>query len=153
MKLISHRGLMQGPNAQLENDPKQIQSVLGQGIDVEVDVWYLHHQWYLGHDAATHNIGFEFLKQDGLWIHAKNFEAADRLIQLSRFGHSHNFFWHEEDERTLTSFGFWWTYPERALGTNSVAVVPERYLPLNEFDQIRNWNCFGVCTDWVSLLK
>lgn len=153
MKLISHRGLLDGPDPLLENHPDQIRKVLDQQLDVEVDVWLTDKGWFLGHDAPQYSVGHGFLNLPGLWIHAKNFDAAHRLLQLSKFGNNFNFFWHESDERTLTSSGHWWTYPNKALNTTSVAVMPEVHVNLTEFRSILTWNCYGVCTDWISLLR
>lgn len=153
MKLIAHRGLLNGPNTELENHPAQITSVLDQGLDVEIDVWYVDNAWWLGHDNPTHEVGFLFLSNPQMWIHAKNFEAADQLISLSRAGHSHNFFWHDKDDRTLTSWGFWWTYPNKQLSCNSVAVMPEWHVDEKNFKTILDWNCHAVCTDWISRLR
>jgi len=153
MKLIAHRGLVNGPDSQLENHPAQIANVLDQALDAEIDVWFKDSVWWLGHDNPTHEISFSFLSHPQLWIHAKNFEAADQLITLSRQGHSHNFFWHDKDDRTLTSWGFWWTYPGRELSKNSVAVMPEWHTPKEEFHSLLSLDCHAVCTDWINLLK
>lgn len=153
MKLIAHRALTHGPDHKLENHPDQIRKCLGSHLDVEVDVWYQDNNWILGHDAPQYAVNHAFISLPGLWIHAKNFDAAHRLLQLSKFGHNHNFFWHESDERCLTSSGFWWTYPGKALNTLSIAVMPEQHVPLPEFKSILTWNCYGVCTDWIHLLQ
>ena len=38
MILISHRGNINGPNPEMENNPEYIQKALDLGYDVEVDV-------------------------------------------------------------------------------------------------------------------
>lgn len=153
MKLIAHRGLVDGPNPELENHPRNIVDVINSGVDVEVDVWLTQDAWYVGHDCATYKVDFNFLSLPQMWIHAKNFEAADQLIQLSRAGHKHNFFWHDQDHRTLTSWGFWWTYPNCELGVNSVSVMPEWHVSEHDFKSLMSLNCHGICTDWVNRLR
>ena len=153
MKLIAHRGLVEGANADLENDPAHLGQVLASGLDAEVDVWYQDKTWWLGHDAPSHQVDLVFLNNPQLWLHAKNFDAANELISLSRVGYNHNFFWHENDQRTLTSWGFWWTYPNEQLGRNSVAVMPEWHTPLQDLSKLLSWNCHGICSDWISKLK
>ena len=39
MIYISHRGNINGPNPQMENDPRYIENTLGKGYNVEVDVF------------------------------------------------------------------------------------------------------------------
>jgi hypothetical protein len=153
MLLIAHRALMDGPNPELENHPDQIRKVLDQNIHVEIDVWLNDSGWWLGHDQPQYLIGHGFLSLPGMWIHAKNFEAAHRLLQLTRFGHDLNFFWHENDQRTLTSSGYWWTYPGQQLDTTSVAVMPEMHVGVDNIRSVLSWNCYGVCSDWISRLK
>jgi len=142
MKLIAHRGLIYGPNGQLENNPSQIESVLKQGFDVEVDVWYQQGQWFLGHDRPTYMVDFDFLKQPGLWIHAKNLDALYALGSTIL-----NYFWHQKDDFTLTSEGFIWTYPNMPLTAHSICVMPE--WEDIEFKNLPEY-CYGICSDYVS---
>lgn len=146
MKLIAHRGLINGPNKELENRSSQINLLLSQGIDCEVDVRYIDNRWYLGHDTPDYEVEYDFLTQPGLWIHAKNLEALYVLGNDNRL----NFFWHQEDDYTLTSYGYIWTYPGKLLTSNSIAVMPEWTDP--NLPNVKTLNCFGVCTDFVEKL-
>ena len=146
MILIAHRGLTEGPNKDLENKPEQIKKSLKEGFDCEVDVWWQDYRWFLGHDAPTYEVDYEFLRQSGLWIHAKNVNAlyvlgADPTL---------NYFWHQNDDFTLTSQGDIWTYPGKDLTQNSVQVLPEWNDPaLENID----FNCLGICSDYVSRIR
>ena len=57
MKLISHRGNINGPNKEQENHPDYITSALKQGYDVEVDVWLIDGNIVLGHDEPQYDLG------------------------------------------------------------------------------------------------
>jgi hypothetical protein len=142
MRLIAHRGLIYGPNSQLENNPTVIQKTLALGYDVEVDVRYVKGEWFLGHDEAMHKVDFEFLEQPGMWIHAKNVDALYKLIPTNL-----NFFWHQNDDFTLTSSLHIWTYPGKDLTADSICVLPEHVDPL--FADLPK-HCFGICSDYVS---
>jgi hypothetical protein len=152
MLLIAHRALVNGPDKQLENHPHQIQQCLSSQLDVEIDVWLQDNKWYLGHDKPTYETNLSFLLTPGLWIHAKNTSASFELLSLVRQGHLMNFFWHENDQRTLTSQGFWWTFPGQQLGPLSVAVMPEWHTP-----DVPAWaskqSCYGICSDFVGSIK
>lgn len=153
MRLIAHRGLVDGPNPGLENTPESILRCLQQGLDVEVDIWYHAAEWKLGHDAPVAAVTDEFLTQPNLWIHAKNTEACQALSKLHR-QHPHlNFFWHENDARVLTSQGFWWTNPRENLLPNSVAVMPEWYTSLEQLRRCQDWNIYAVCSDYINLIQ
>ena len=43
MRLIAHRGNLNGPNPLVENDPQRITYCIDEGYDVEIDVRYDHH--------------------------------------------------------------------------------------------------------------
>lgn len=144
MKLIAHRGNIHGPSGD-ENDPLLINKVLALGYDCEIDVWYLNGEFWLGHDKRTDLVGPAFLKQPGLWCHAKNAEAA---FELKKLGVRH-FFWHDQDDRVLTSSGYFWTFPGKELDENSIAVMPELVQDIKTLPK----NIYGVCSDYVSLLK
>lgn len=153
MRFIAHRGLTTGPNPATENHPDQIKQCLDNNFDVEIDVRYVNGEWFLGHDMPQYITSLEFLHQDNLWIHCKNFEAAFQLLDLTKRGWNFNFFSHDKDDRTLTSHGFWWTNPSMELGPLSVAVMPEWFVEIDKLSTIKNWNCYGVCSDWIEKIR
>ncbi|MEY4342356.1 MAG: Synechococcus phage, partial [Pseudomonadota bacterium] len=54
-----------------------------------------------------------------------------------------NSFWHQEDDFTITSSGYIWTYPNKSITSQSIIV------DLNKNWKTKNYNCFGVCVDFV----
>ena len=150
MKIIAHRGLINGPDADLENDPVHIQQLMHAGWHVETDVRHEHNTWYLGHDHAQHKVDLEFLLQSNLWIHVKDVTSAHILAHIWKESKRLNFFWHESDARVLTSQGYWWTQPGHELTHMSVAVLPE--LHMTDIT-VGLPPCYGVCTDWGHKLK
>ena len=141
MKIICHRGNLSGPNPEKENQPEYIDIAIKSGFDTEVDIWSSYGVLYLGHDTPQYKIDIEWLteRKDKLWIHCKNLEAVDFLLDMCMDFH---LFWHQNDDLTLTSFNYRWTYPGKKLGKKSIAVIPEL-----ETD----WNfseAYAVCTDF-----
>jgi hypothetical protein len=51
-------------------------------------------------------------------------------------------FWHQEDDVTLTSWGFLWSFPDEQLTDKSICVMPETI--------DKSIDCYGVCTDFVT---
>lgn len=141
MKLISHRGNVNGPNI-LENNPNYIDNTLEIGYDVEIDIWLIDNQIYLGHDKPTYKIKMDWLinRINMLWIHCKNTEILELLNECQ---YKFNYFWHENDTVTLTSHGFMWAYPGKQSIKNSIAVLPEIYN-----DDVSG--CYGICSDYIS---
>jgi hypothetical protein len=134
MIIISHRGNLNGPGASQENNPLYIQQAINVGFDVEIDVWFIDGSFFLGHDAPVYKIELDFLKQNGLWCHAKNLDALEQMIKSSNI----HCFWHETDKFTLTSESVIWTYPGQQTGRHSVIVTND---PVDS-------NIYGVCTDY-----
>jgi hypothetical protein len=145
MIYIAHRGLMDGPSKELENRPDQIKKALNLGYDCEIDVRYIDGEWFLGHDNPDYPIDFNFLQQDRLWLHAKNLDALYVLGADPKL----NFFWHQEDDFTLTSQGYIWTYPNKPLTKNSICVMPEWN---NDISKNFKPDCYGICSDWVDII-
>lgn len=139
MIIISHRGNIDGPNKDFENNPIYIEKCNKMGFDVEVDVWLKNNKFYLGHDEPQYEINFEFLKNSNLWCHAKNKDALRSMVKEKEI----NCFWHQNDDYTLTSKGFIWVYPSIELINNSVAVMPE--IASYEIDDLKK--CYAICTD------
>ena len=145
MRLISHRGNINGPNPKMENEPKYIANAISQGYEVEVDIWFIDNVLYLGHDKPQHSVDFRWFRDriTKLWIHCKNIEA---VVFFKECGYDINYFWHEEDTLTLTSQNHLWAYPGKQPIKNSIAVMPE----INN-DNISQ--CSGICSDFIKNYK
>ena len=142
MRLISHRGNIDGRNPQKENSPQYI-LIAAKEYDVEVDVWWDNGYW-LGHDKPTYQTTKQFLKNPKFWCHAKNIQALYNLINDG----IHCFF-HNADEAVLTSMGYIWTYPCQELTEKSICVLPEKNW---DYWNKRTFDPFGVCTDHLTKL-
>lgn len=142
MLRISHRGNLTGPNKEQENQPEYVLKALRAGFDVEIDVWLVGDDLFLGHDHPDHKIDLRFLYHGNFWCHAKNVDVLAFLAQ-----NGFHCFWHQEDDVTLTSRGYLWTYPGKPLtGHKSIAVMPER---VPGWDVSKAW---GICSDHVGEL-
>ncbi len=153
MHWISHRGNLDGPNPERENHLDYIQEALDAGFEVEVDVWFKDNQFYLGHDGPQYPVSNEWdliRNNRNLWCHAKNIGALVEMCKLNENivdpDQHFNYFWHENDAVTLTSRGFFWTFPGQQLTQYSICVMPKTILPV--------WGrAAGVCSDIISKLK
>ena len=143
MKLISHRGNINGPNTDKENHPSYINLALKDGYHVEIDVWYIDNRILLGHDYGQHQVTIDFLKNKHLWCHAKNLEALEFMLEQDI-----HCFWHQEDDYTLTSKGIPWVYPGKKVSKNSIWVLPEK----TNYKYIK-LDCLGICSDNISHYK
>lgn len=148
MILISHRGNIDGKKPHLENTPDYIDEAISLGYDVEIDVWYKENEWWLGHDEPEHPIDFDWIEKRShkLWVHCKNVEALSYFVINDKEAADINYFWHENDTATLTSFCYIWAYPGKQPIKGSVAVMPERY-----DDNISE--CMGICSDVIKKYK
>lgn len=148
MILISHRGNINGKFESYENEPNYIKKALDNGYDVEVDLWIKDREMFLGHDEPQYGIilsDFWLQQKNRIWWHCKNIEALEFCKDMGKY-RIPNFFWHQEDDYTITSNGFIWVYPGKKLNKYSIAVMPE----LNN-DNIKG--CFGVCSDYIEKYK
>ena len=148
MIYISHRGNVDGKKPHLENQPKYIDETISMGFDVEIDVWYIDNKWWLGHDGPQYEIDFDWMddRSDRLWVHCKNKQAVEYFITNDYESANINWFWHEEDTMTLTSFNYVWVYPGKQPVKGSIAVMPER----NNEDISK---CIGICSDHIKDYK
>ena len=148
MIIIAHRGNLEGPNAELENTPDQLRFCIDRGFDVEVDIWFKNGTWWLGHDAPTYEVDIDFIKEISYrtWWHAKTIPTVVKLKELARtsvdIAYAVHYFFHQEDDVTLTSRGWLWTFPGKELTEHSICVMPE-------IDKDYPEGCAGVCTDFA----
>ena len=137
MFFISHRGNLDGPNKKEENKVDYINAALKKKFDVEIDVWFIKKNFFLGHDEPQYKINKKYLKNKKLWIHAKNLDCFYELSKTDI-----NFFWHEKDKIVITSKGFFWNYPGTQLSKKSICVLPE------DTDE-KKLECLGICSDFI----
>lgn len=154
MKLIAHRGNINGPNPLEENSIEYIERAIDQGYDVEIDIRYDIHdeKFYLGHDDPQHLVTWYWLASNkkNLWVHCKNLDA---LFYFSEYGGGFNYFWHQEDDFTLTSQKYIWTYPGKTYTPRSIIVMPEWSTKTEKLVDLKVLNCYGICSDYISYLK
>ena len=148
MKIISHRGNLQGPHSKIENSVESIYTAINLGFDVEIDVWLNDNGLYLGHDEPQYNVSIEWLMSysDKLWIHCKNMESLCLLLEYKDL----NVFGHSNDDYVLTSKHNIFCKPGMKINKRSIVVMPE-LSPIyseNSFD-----NCYGVLTDYPVNIK
>ncbi len=139
MIFISHRGNLDGPQPENENKPDYVESAL-KNYNVEIDVFFYKSEFWLGHDKPEYKINkLNWLQNNKLWVHAKNLEALNQLLQYPSI-HS---FWHQNDDVTLTSRGYMWTYPNKKLFNKSIAVINKK----NNKEDLPK--CSGICSDYI----
>ena len=141
MKLISHRGNIKGSKPKYENNPNYISQALKLGYEVEVDVRLHKGYFYLGHDKPQFKVSKTFLKNKKIWCHAKDLKAFEKLKEIKSIH-----FWHQKDDYTLTSNGYFWTYPGKKISKNSI------YVSIGK-KKLKNINCAGICSDYISNYK
>jgi len=145
MKIISHRGNLNGSNPKTENTPEQIDFALKKGFDVEVDLWKINDKFFLGHDEPHNEVSIEWLenRKQNLWIHTKNFHAFETLLEIKR---NFIFFYYTKEPLVLVSNGKIWTHSPKKIVNPKNCIIPL----LGEKDVLKsnfkNW--FGVCTDY-----
>jgi hypothetical protein len=142
--LISHRGNTSGPNKSLENSPEYIKIAIEKGYDVEVDIWLIGTELHLGHDLPQYQVDKDWLlsNRERIWFHCKNLEILNYFIQEKK---DYQFFWHQEDDFTLTSNGYIWTFPGKEVMKNSIIVSLGRENIVHEV--------YGICSDYVDYLN
>lgn len=148
MKFIAHRGNLKGRDPDNENRPEYIDEAISQGFDVEIDVWFSGGYYLLGHDIPQYMVDLQWLldRAEYLWCHAKNLDALHDLIHYSKL----NVFWHQEDDYTMTTHNFIWTYP----GKNIRKFSYRQVILLFDwtYDEIEIPHG-GICSDEIILYK
>lgn len=140
MKIISHRGNIDGPNTETENTLVQIDMAIQFSFEVEIDLWNKGNDLFLGHDSPDIMISIEDLikRKSWLWVHLKAIEAFYLLSHLK-----FNLFFHQNDDYVITTGQYIWVYPGKPIVTSrSIAVLPE---------MVPNWDiskASGICTDY-----
>jgi len=147
MKLIAHKGNVNGPDTSKENTPEQIDWCIENGYDVEVDIRYNPEtdKFYLGHDGPDSEVNWWWLagRQANLWIHCKDFTTLHEFVTNTS---GYNYFWHQGDDYTLTSQGQIWASPGKPYKEDTVMVIEDS-------ENVKEYDCYAICSDYVGKLK
>ena len=143
MKLIAHKGNIDGPNSVTENHPAQIDKCIAEGYDVEVDLWWDNEErkLWLGHCEPQYEVSWWWLagRADNLWIHCKDFTT---LHEFTTNTSGYNYFWHQGDDYTLTSKNYIWSSPGKPFTSQTVMVI-------ENVEDVKEYDCYGSCSDYV----
>lgn len=144
MRIISHRGNLNGPNVSMENSPFQVDLAISKGYLVEIDLRIINGEYWLGHDSEEFKIDKSWLldRNNNLIIHAKTLKTCDELASEHL---NLNWFYHTDEDVVQTSKGWLWAYPGIYL-KNAITVI------LNK-DEVFPENILGICTDYPDFFR
>ena len=146
MKLISHRGNINGKNSSNENSLEAIECCLIKELDIEVDLWFKDGNFYLGHDLPLFKININEINNEKFWFHIKNIETFSVIKKYD----IKNYFWHQDDLCTLTSSQKFWLYPGNFISSkDSIFVLPDLFKNVD----IHRYDYYAICTDEISYFK
>jgi len=139
MKIISHRGNIDGSKPELENSPDYLINAISHGFDIEVDLWVINDEVYFGHSDPAYPIDKKFFKKikPFAWFHCKNLEAINYCFTQKKI----KYFWHQNDDFTLTNNNYIWTYPNKDITKRSIIVDLSGFKFIDKIP-------YGVCTDY-----
>lgn len=148
MKIISHRGNLEGLTPSRENSPSFIDEAIKHGYDAEVDLRIKDGLLFFGHDEPQYEVSEVWLHQrrKSLWIHAKDYEA---FFWLHSKGDTYQYFWHSKDEYTIISNGLIWCHDIK--NHNEKCIIP--LLSDKQIKEHERIEAYGVCTDYVFNLE
>ncbi len=82
MRIISHRGNIRGRVPGRENAPSYIDCALGNGYDVEIDVWSIDGEFWLGHDEPQYKVnGNWFFKRQEIFGYIVRMHKQQKIVQ------------------------------------------------------------------------
>lgn len=155
MRIISHRGNLNGPDPDNENTFDAIEYALERGFDVEIDIWASGDKFWLGHDKAQTTISlgkiYEWSEIQDVYVHCKNIRALQLFCELDLKGRHIFPFFHDVDQCILLSNNYIWVHPKwiESVDINytskCIAVVADAKT------SFKNWG--GICTDYPESVR
>ena len=129
----------------MENVPEYLMFALYEGYDVEVDIWWVKGDFWLGHNGPDYELKPEWfaLRPERVWYHCKNAKA---LIKLQQMGVP--CFGHREDSYVMTSNGYVWMHPQAMLVDGAIICLPEQSKYKKDLSRMA-----GICSDHIAGYK
>jgi hypothetical protein len=145
MIFISHRGNIDKIDRSRENTKDYIDEAIQSGYEVEIDIWRINSDLFLGHDNAEKPVKLEWLaeRKNSLWIHTKNREAFEFFTFINE---SYKFFWHTIEPYIFTSNGLIWAHDYNQIEKENLCIVPLLSLEQVMSEDVRDWH--AICTDY-----
>ena len=152
-KLIAHRGLLEGPSKELENDLALIKNNIKKYpfLINEIDV-QIAEEIYIGHEKTNIVVDPTFLVENSknLVVHIKHIETdkPKSMENLKLIHDKCHFFSHDADDFTITNYGWIWQHPRLGVVSKTICVMPETFISLssNEFASKLHllWECVPI---------
>lgn len=149
MLIISHRGNINGPGKEIENDQDHINTLLKiTPFHIEIDLWCSMqtntiYDYYVGHDKPNEKLKITIENSARVLYHCKNKKCLEKLKE-NWHGDTMHYFWHETDSYTLTSKNKIIVYPGREILKDSIVMLPER----GNYSIEELKKASAVCTDY-----
>jgi len=149
MKIISHRGNINGVVIDKENRPSYLDCAIQSGYEVETDIRYINGEYWLGHDTPDYKINESWIlnRTENIWFHCKDLNST---IQLKKLSKDIKYFCHSQDPYVLTSTNHLWVH-DLSLNLDETCIIP--LLDENSIINFSNKIVYAVCTDYVSFSK
>lgn len=147
IKIISHRGNLNGCYPLTENHPTVIEYLLQQlDYDIEVDVRVINDKIFLGHDTPEYEVDINYLlsKKDRLWIHCKTKETYFELSKYKQL----RIFLHDLEIFTVTSLKEKWTADINYCSNSYLVLMPDFEIHNSQWTKWLLKNVNGICTDY-----
>lgn len=166
MKIISHRGNLNGPSPSDENTFDAIEYALERGFAVEIDIWAMGDKFWLGHDKAQTTISlgkiYEWSEVEDVYVHCKNMLALQTLAKLNLKDHHIFPFFHDVDDCILLTNNYVWVHPKAVHLTNinytskciamlSNAKTLQYNISKDVSFSLEHWG--GICTDYPESVR
>ena len=91
MRIISHRGNLNGPDKDKENTESYLIEALERGFDIEFDIWHVASKFWLGHDSPLNPFSVDALLQwstvymnQNFYVHCKNIWALEEMVRIKK---------------------------------------------------------------------
>jgi glycerophosphoryl diester phosphodiesterase len=175
MKIISHRGLLTGPDSKIENTWDAIFYAAAKDYSVEFDVWYDKEKegFFLGHDGPhgeqmTLKEVLEFDQHTNVefFVHCKSLETLSWMQFVRPFSpllhKGIHVFYHDIDDCVAIE-NYTWVHPKAVKNsagidtvniTRMIYVLPNFGANHDDLLELRSFRgCAGICTDYPVRLE
>lgn len=158
MRIISHRGNLNGPDKTRENEMFYLVEALNKGFDIEFDLWYFADRFWLGHDNPERSFSIDTLmiwtskySNQKFYVHCKNVWALEKMLYFEKSNLIP--FFHDADQCILLRDNTIWVHPNAIVSSQSkeksIAVFPTcRSVQYDINLDLDFKNFYGICTDY-----
>lgn len=159
MLIVAQKGLVYGPDAEVENSPELLENTMSSDILCHCDIWWYKEKWWLGEYRPQYQISEKWLEtyRSFLFLHIRNYQGISKICEYNE-----KYTWFSLFNNKICTASNGHLIATDFLGVKNLIILsPEKSINLNTIQNLKenfktenhDKELKGFITKYVNLIK